>query len=159
MSQFDMGGDPLTLGIDPGKQGALAFLDPDGGLRHIEDMPPHSGAGLGDAVRALLADMSPDYVAVAWVEQTQAFPGQGRTSAHDYGREAGAVLGALGALSVPVHMVHPSVWKKAVGLNRQKATSIDLAAGLWPGTDWFRRKKDDGRAEAALIARYGQAQP
>lgn len=148
----------LTLGIDPGKKGALAFLDETGRLLHIEDMPPHTGAGLGDAIRALLADLEPDEVVVAWVEQTQAFPGQGRTSAHDYGRDAGAILGALGALGVPVELVHPSTWKKAAGLNREKATSIDVAARLWPGTDWFRRKKDDGRAEAALLARYGQEQ-
>lgn len=148
----------LTLGVDCGKQGALAFLDQHGHLTHIEDMPPHTGAGLGDAVRAVLRDVQPDTVVTAWVEQTQAFPGQGRTSAHDYGRDAGAILGALGMAGIPVHLVTPARWKAAMGLNRKKATSIDLAAARWPGTDWFRRKKDDGRAEAALIAAYGQEQ-
>lgn len=146
----------LTLGVDPGRSGALAFLDETGRLVHVEDMPLHTGAGLGDAIRALLDDLRPDEVVVAYVEQTQAFPGQGRTSAHDYGRDAGAVLGALGALGIPVHLVAPSVWKPAMGLNRKKAASIDLASARWPGTDWFRRKKDDGRAEAALLAEYGR---
>ena len=37
-----------------------------------------------------------------------------------------------------------------------KSTSINEAIARFPDqATWFRRKKDDGRAEAALIALYG----
>ena len=32
----------LIAGIDPGKTGAIALLDPDGEIIHLEDMPDHS---------------------------------------------------------------------------------------------------------------------
>ena len=144
----------VVLGIDPGKTGALAFLDADGDLLAVHDMPDATCSALGAHVRDLLVEYRPTQ---AFVERTQAFPGQGRTSAHDYGRDAGAVLGALGAWDIPTTLLAPSKWKVAVGLRgKDKTASRQLAVELWPA--WsasFARVKDHGRAEGALIARYG----
>jgi hypothetical protein len=50
-------------------------------------------------------------------------------------------------------------WKKANGLvKKPKSASRGLAMELWPdAAPLFKRVKDDGRAEACLIARAGSA--
>ena len=71
----------------------------------------------------------------------------------------GSLLGALGVLRVPVHHVTPTVWKKGEGVTADKSTSRQRACELWPTESHrFARVKDDGRAEACLIARYGLGQ-
>ena len=49
--------------------------------------------------------------------------------------------------------VHPSVWKKDLGLSKDKKESIGLAKELFPKCrSMLSRVKDHGRAEALLIA-------
>ena len=146
----------LILGIDPGKSGALALLHPDGWLVDVVDMPSVTGAALGAQVADLLADFSPDTVGVAWVEKVHSMPKQGVASVWTFAEGYGSLLGALGALRVPVHHVTPQAWKKAEGVTADKSTSRQRACELWPTESHrFARVKDDGRAEACLIARYG----
>ena len=151
----------LILGVDPGKTGALALLDADypGRLLVVEDMPAATGAPLGRLVADLLADVRPDEVVAAWVEDVHAMPKQGVRSVWTFAEGHGAVLGALGAMAIPVHLVAPSAWKKAAGLGRDKGASRQRAMELWPSmATSFARVKDDGRAEAALIALHGWRQ-
>jgi hypothetical protein len=142
------------LGVDPGASGALAFYwpaKPD--LIAVEDMPITDGkvcpAQLADMVRT----MKPDR---AWLEKVGAMPGQGVTSMFNFGVSFGVAKGVIMALGVPLHLVRPHPWKKAFGLGSDKEQARELAIRLWPGqAARFARKKDAGRAEAALIARYG----
>ena len=103
----------LILGIDPGKTGALALLHPDGWLVDVVDMPSVTGAALGAQVADLLADFAPDAVGVAWVEKVHSMPKQGVASVWTFAEGYGSLLGALGALRVPVHHVTPQAWKRA----------------------------------------------
>jgi crossover junction endodeoxyribonuclease RuvC len=64
---------------------------------------------------------------------------------------------ALAAHQVPVQYVTPAKWKKYFGLSKNKGSSRGLAIQRFPQvSDKFSRVKDDGRAEAALIALYGK---
>ena len=68
------------------------------------------------------------------------------------------MLGAAAALQMPTTAVTPQVWMKAVG--RQKGKNKDAsrarACQLFPSyAHYFERKKDDGRADAALLCYYG----
>jgi crossover junction endodeoxyribonuclease RuvC len=147
----------LTIGIDPGKHGAIALLDPAGHIIAIEDMPDATGAALGAQLRALIDDFAPHEIDAAWVEQVHAMPKQGVSSTFTFGMGYGAILGALGALGVPVHHVTPAHWKRTQRVSKDKASSRQRAVELWPSeAGYFARVKDDGRAEAALIARHGQ---
>lgn len=143
------------LGVDPGKNGALAIIETGTmALVAVEDMPPATGAALGASIAALLEDWKPFTICEAWVEKVGYMPGQrgGWTFAENYG----AILGALGALGVPVHHISAAGWKRAQRVTADKNTSRQRAVELWPAqASWFARVKDDGRAEAALIARYG----
>lgn len=147
----------LILGVDPGKSGALALIDEDGVLVDVHDMPDATGAALGAHLRDLLADHSPHIIAAAWVELVGSRPGQGVASTFKFGANWGAILGALGALEVPVELRTPAQWKKAMRVTADKASSRQRAAEHWPSdAGRFARVKDDGRAEACLLAEYGR---
>ena len=148
----------LILGVDPGKTGAVALVALDGVLLDVIDMPGATGAALGAHVRDFLADHAPHRVRVAWVEKVASRPGQGVASTFTFGAGWGAVLGALGALEVPVELVTPHAWKKAMRVTADKASSRQRAAELWPA-DARRFTRDDGRAKAALIAKHGRRLP
>jgi hypothetical protein len=66
----------------------------------------------------------------------------------------GVWLGALAALHMPHTRVRPQVWKKALGLGRDKEQARLRATQLFPAAD-LRHKKDHGRAEALLLAWHG----
>ena len=64
--------------------------------------------------------------------------------------------GILAALDVPVTIVTPQAWRKRVVVREGKDGSRERAMQLFPRqAAMFARKKDDGRADAALIAYYG----
>lgn len=91
-------------------------------------------------------------ITMAVVEFVSARPGQSAPAMWRFGVGYGKVLGVLGALRVPVYDVTPSKWKKDMGLTSDKEKSRQRALQEWPGkSDLFKRKKDEGRAEAALI--------
>lgn len=150
-----MSGD-LVLGVDPGKTGALAIWSPVIGLCDVVDMPEATGAALGSLVRELVHDYEPDAFRLAVVEDVGPMPKQGVRSVWTFAEGHGSVLGALGALSVPVQLVTPTVWKRAMGLSKDKSASRQRAMEKWPEhAGLFARVKDDGRAESALLAWYG----
>ena len=145
-----------VLGIDPGKKGAIAILCDDGTLIDCIDMPDATGAALGAHVRRILDDWRPFDFTAAWVEKVGAMPKQGVSSTWTFAEGYGAVLGALGCAGIAVHHVTPAHWKRTQRVTKDKASSRQRATELWPGqASWFARVKDDGRAEAALVARHG----
>lgn len=144
----------IILGVDPGGSGAFAALNATTGqLIWVEDMPT-----IDKAVQApLVADLlNGETIAAAYVEELHAASPMGPSAAFRMGQHHGVVLGVLGALNAPLHRIRPTIWKKAMKVSADKATSRRLAIELWPEhAGWFARVKDTDRAEAALIARYG----
>jgi crossover junction endodeoxyribonuclease RuvC len=150
-----------VIGIDPGASGAVAILKVDGSLVEVWDMPSvqvFSGKTMKNRVspEMLAAELRNWDQAVAYVEQVGAMPGQGVSSMFAFGESLGIVRGVLAGLGISCHMVPPARWKKAMGVNAGKDGSRAKAAQLWPHqAGEFKRVKDDGRAEAALIGRWG----
>ena len=142
------------LGIDPGLSGALAFFFPCASDRiSAEDTPVVDGQIDCATLSARIKQLAPD---LAIVERVSSRPGQGVASTFKFGASYGAVLGCLAALGVPTRLVSPTVWKKHYRLGADKEQARALALRLFPAcSQHFGRKKDHGRAEAALIARYG----
>lgn len=147
-----MSADNCILAIDPGLSGALAFLFPDHDALAVDDMPVAAGDVDAATLAARIAQMRPD---LAIVERASSQPGQGVASVFKFGCGFGMVRGVIAATGVPLHLVTPAKWKKHFGLDADKDKACALALRLWPGrSDLFGRKKDHGRAEAALLARY-----
>jgi hypothetical protein len=151
------------IGIDIGSKGALALLSPAGELLEIEDMPilRDGPANRPNVNAALLAEIVYRWhAAQAFVEYVGARPGEGAVGAFAFGRSRGVVEGVLSACGVPATFLTPPVWKRCVGIAPGKEGAKDAARSAairrWPGqAALFGRVKDDGRAEAALIAVAG----
>jgi len=153
----------IVAGIDPGKTGALAILHEDGSATFL-DVPRIKLKGKdkpawGEWSRTwcMALDLAiPDMVVI---EDIAARPGQGVTSMFTFGRTLGYAHGLVAATtSCPIHFVTPAVWKGKLGLlNSSKGASREKCSNLYPTTAAdLTRVKDDGRAEAALIAHYGR---
>jgi hypothetical protein len=160
------------LGIDPGITGGIAFLYPLGAKRtHVSesgdggktetcfrfeiqafDIPVVGGEVDVDTLAALVEQHDPR---LAIIERASAMPRQGVSSTFKYGVAYGSLRTLCTLGRIPYHLVTPGRWKNYVKLNADKEKSRALAIQFWPGAGCFSRKMDHGRAEAALIARYG----
>lgn len=142
---------PMVLGIDPGITGGLAWLYPDGTVTTC-DIPVAGGEVDVDSVARMIQGATPTF---AMIERAAAMPKQGVSSTFKFGAAYGALRAAVAVCQIPQHLVAPTVWKRHFKLSSDKEEARALAIRLWPGSGQFARKKDHGRAEAALIARYG----
>ncbi|OAI28688.1 hypothetical protein A1351_11325 [Methylosinus sp. R-45379] len=153
------------IGIDIGVHGALALLSPNGDLLEIADMPTLDDGPKGrPAVNPpLLAELVYRWHAGhAFIEYVGARPGEGAVGAFAFGRSRGVVEGVMGACGIPATHLTPPTWKRLVGIPAGKDGAKDAARSeairRWPAqAGLFARVKDDGRAEAALIAVAGLA--
>jgi crossover junction endodeoxyribonuclease RuvC len=156
----------LIVGIDPGISGAIAAVTPSGSLQWVHDMPVRDagkktrkaneidGVSLARLLRVHVAD-----IGEVWIEEVSAMPGQGVSSMFSLGDSRGCIRGVCEALGLSTQRVHPTTWKRSCGLlGADKGASRAMAIRLYPGCDVLARKKDHGRAEAILLARYGAQQ-
>ena len=148
------------VGIDPGLTGAIAILGPNGAI--VEDIPVMangSSAKVKNVINApeLARLLRPHITEIdmAYVERVSTMPGQGVASQGSLMHSAGVIEGVLGALGVPVMLVSPAKWKKAMGLGSDKEASRAVAQRLFPDAP-LGRKKDHNRAESLLLAEYGR---
>ena len=151
----------VIYGIDPGFSGAVAIWRPDVRVLHIHDMPtlPNAKGKVELDMHTLFDLLAPedDGPHLAVVEQVAAMRGQGVSSMFRFGQGYGAIQMALAAHKLPTQYIMPAKWKGHFGLTRDKGVSRGLAMQRLPeAAHMFKRAKDDGRAEAALIALYAQ---
>ena len=151
---------PLILGIDPGLSGALVILDTYAVTLTVIDMPTVELTKSGKKRRELQAAL---FVAIlqahevdeAAVERVGTRPGESPVAAFSFGRGCGVIEGALAALHIPTTFYQPREWQRALQMpaGGGKDASRNRAMQLYPTyADKFARVKDDGRADAALIA-------
>lgn len=151
----------MFVGIDPGLNGAIAFFNPDQGLLIVRDMPVveivRNNKRKREVSPQMLASILREHpIDHVMLERVNAMPGQGVTSMFSLGRSVGVVEGVLAALELSTTIVPPTVWRKAVQAREGKDGTRHRAAELFPrDASLFARKKDDGRADSALIAWYG----
>ena len=151
----------FLIGIDPGAAGAVAILEPSGKLVQVFDTPAVEVNVGGRAKRRVCAEMLAAELrlyapgAQAVVEQVGAMPGQGVSSMFAFGQAFGLALGVLAGLGVATVTVTPAAWKRDLRLSAGKDAARLRAAQLWPTqAAEFKRVRDDGKAEAALLAHW-----
>ena len=152
----------IIAGIDPGKTGALAITYPDGAVQ-VWDVPRVKLKGKDvpawhDWQGSWSAAFDFAGVDLVVIEDVSARPGQGVTSMFTFGRSLGFAHALVVASGAAVQFVTPAVWKGKLGLlNSSKGASREKATALYPrSAGLLGRVKDDGRAEAILIAHYGR---
>jgi crossover junction endodeoxyribonuclease RuvC len=150
---------------DIGVQGALAVLETVGrtGLRPIDviDVPTIGVKGSQRidvlSIRNWIRQHAPTH---CFIERTQAYPEQGRSSIFKFGRATGAIETVFVCCEVPLTIVQPATWKRFHHLyGKAKEHSRQRALELFPSAHpWLARRKDHNRAEALLLAAYGASQ-
>lgn len=91
--------------------------------------------------------------AMTYVDKDGHKRGQGAAASFNFGKSFGVVLGVLGARNIPTLRVPPSVWKLQMNLSSDKELSLKKAREIFPYlADSLKRKKDNDRAEALLLA-------
>lgn len=157
----------VTIGIDPGRDGAMAIL----GYRDTPILIPFNEAEYANQLRRLdpyaanVAEEELDKIMgvrkvepFCVVEHVNAMPGQGVTSCFSFGQNFGFILGLLTAFRIPYELVRPQKWKREFSCTSDKNTSIAVAQRLFPGVDLRRtpkcQKPHDGVCEALLMSEY-----
>lgn len=160
-----------VLGIDPGINGALVLVAAsragDERVVSVHDMPfvtvlvgrkqrkRIDVAKLVTFFQCLVNTMPIDAI---WIEDVHAMPNEGAVGAFSFGRSVGLVEATAHACGIAPRFVAPARWKGALHCPADKTRAREYATRLLPDAwHYWRRVKDDGRAEAALIACYGLA--
>lgn len=153
----------IFVGIDPGLSGAIARLDSASGDVRIEDVPTFEIKRNGKAKREIdyhslariLDDMTKEPGTRIVIEGVGAMPGQGVSSVFAFGKAFGVLIGVAASTFCPIEFVSPAKWKREMGVTASKDGSRAKASMLFPRySELWRRAKDDGRAEALLIAAW-----
>lgn len=145
----------VSIGIDPGKTGAIAVMDDDG----ILCLEQFNVDKYVDVLSYVGRSTSAKDIKVC-LEKVGAMPGQGVVSMFNFGHNLGVIEGILSALRIPYQLVPPQTWKKEFSLTGDKAKSIEVCKKLFPWVDLRAtersRKPSDGLAEALLMAEYAR---
>lgn len=142
----------IYIGIDPGKDGAMAVITPDAMTVFPFDMESYKNAmeticGFAKNCRCCL-------------ERVWTMPGEGHKSQGALMENFGFIQGLLTAYSIPYELVTPQKWKKEFQITGDKNSSITVCKRLFLGVSLRRtdrcKKDHDGMAEALLMAEYAR---
>lgn len=167
----------IIVAIDPGMKGAIAFIRPNG-VAGVADLPVYDdgldrrldGRGIYDQ---LLAWVPPSEACALVVEDVrvrlQGNGGRAINTMHSQTmlmRGRGIIEGVASVARLQITWCTPQKWKNHFSLKREsddekssvtKARSLAMARSMFPGLEHdLRLAKHDGRAEALLMARWGQ---
>ncbi|XP_020227297.1 Holliday junction resolvase MOC1, chloroplastic isoform X1 [Cajanus cajan] len=167
-------GSKWVLGIDPDVSGAVALLKTHGSVCSAQVFDsPHVKILVGKNKRTrrrldtksvveLVHSFDAPIGTTAYIEQSLPYPQDGKQGWWSGGFGYGLWIGILVASGFSVIPVPSFTWKAKFELSGNMTTKDDsrrLASTLFPSlTSMLSRKKDHGRAEALLIAAYGQDQ-
>ena len=172
----------IIVGIDPGQQGSIAFIDMKKKKEWIEDMSllPENVINANYLYNLISNQKDVCQRIYVFLEKAQAMPGQGSVSMFNYGTGYGKILAVLEILGLSFEEVRPNKWKTEFGLSGLKKTNkkekmtkeektaakkqrkemaVKTAMQMFPRlkNEFYTSKGKmlDGRAEALLIAAYG----
>lgn len=151
------------VGIDPGLEGAIACLDDN--APSVSDMPTRQfEKETWIDFRLVVQRLDIFMPELIVIERLQGQPTFGSRN-FKLGCSYGAVLNAAEYLAVPLLLVKPQTWKKALleGTDKSKEAAVGFIQNLYPNLDLFpsgirkgKPKPSHDRAEAVCLALYGR---
>lgn len=158
----------LILAIDPGKKGGIVGMGDDGVVVDVLNMPDTAQ----DILLSLrdFAGAGSECVSgiVCYIEKVGGIPGQGASSAFNFGKGCGWLEMCLLALEIPTVYVTPQKWQKVYGVGSSSITRSSatekrehknalkaVAQRLFPS---LGRRVTLQTCDALLIAEYGRRQ-
>lgn len=150
----------IVLGVDPGMKGAMAAVSKTAGLFILHSATPmllFQPRNKPTLSTPKMDDWLSQFkrLEVGVIEDVHAMPKQGVASSFQFGRMFGAAESLMHAHCPRCAYVSPGVWKREMGLSNNKVDSLDFATSVFgqeTGERWWPKKKDEGIAEAALLA-------
>lgn len=145
----------VFIGVDPGKSGAMAVIEPDGNVYFISYTAQL--CYLND-----LKTLSNTAHMVVVIERLFARPGKMSSAKANFelGRCCGELETTFAMLGIPFNAVTPQRWQKEYGVSGNKEEHIRIARQLFPMVSLRRTEKCrtdfDGYADALLLAEYGR---
>lgn len=167
----------IYIGIDPGKSGAISFLNENEPKIKIYDMPLKENGDIdsNEILQILTYETTGKLHAFCALEKAQSMRRkgvvQGTVSSFTYGIGYGKILAILDlSLKNKYKEVHPMSWKKEFSLTSKKGEKLTgkdrkklsekKALELFPDQkrNFYtkRGKLLDGRVEALLLAKYAE---
>ncbi len=166
----------VYMGIDPGKNGAIAMRAPDGKLYHWK--MPLDGTDV-DAKKLLeiITEANNLFDLVIVLEDVHSVFGTSAKSNFQFGFACGVIRAVVVVSGVPFHPIQPKSWQKIIWSNDDKiykpkkpeqknpsidtkATSLKAAKRMFPGESFLATERSsvphDGIVDAALIAESGR---
>lgn len=160
----------IYIGVDPGLNGAVGVLSeispywrtevydtPTMVVSGVKDKRVYNTAAMAALLRPFAEQVGDDVLVV--LESVHSMPKQGVASSFSFGQGLGMWQGIIAALELPLEMPSPQRWKKEIMADqgKDKDASRFKAIALFPSlAGQLARVKDDGRAEAILMAEYGR---
>jgi len=143
----------FLLGIDPGKKGGIALLEADkpSAVYQVQTWPmPDTTRALHDLIAGL------PIIKICMLEKPFYPQIIGITNAAVIAEAYGILKGALAWRDIPFREIRPNDWKKSLNVSTDKNLARQRASEFFPdNADQWKLAKQDGRAEAALIAWFG----
>ena len=155
----------IFIGIDPGKHGAVAWMDGDRKTIEVVDCPLEVGGdyhfqAMADIVRRFPTD------SLVTLELVDSFKSDRHWQAFGFGIGYGAWLGILGSFALCPQLVRPQVWKRTMlaGIANDKRAEGKALVQRFQGHEIVsklygpRGGLHDGRVDALFLAEYGRLQ-
>lgn len=114
------------LGIDPGKKGGMAVISENGPIS-VVNMPETAMDVLLTIREFKNYVVDPDDILVCYIERVGGIPGQGASSAFNFGKGCGWLEMCLLALEIPTEYVTPQRWQKVYGVGSSSITKSSAA--------------------------------
>ena len=147
----------LFIGIDPGKQGAIAVLDGAGTVLSIRKFADAQTEGrIALVIMDAIAEYPEDEIKAATIEKVGAMPRQGVASMFTFGRVYGEAWAGLVVTQCRVVGVTPVQWQRELRLPRRedtpnhKKTLKQMAEARWG------RSFTLAECDAVWIAEWGR---
>lgn len=154
----------VIIGIDPGKEGFITAMFPDGEFQFFS-MTDNTDGQCADFIAGLASN--PCVVAM---EDVHAIFGSSAKTTFSFGQIKGFLLGLIVANKIPYHLIPPKTWQKLIWENCDKVmsagkvdtkkTSTNAALRIFPTIDFRRNERcrilDNNKVDATLIAEYAR---
>lgn len=156
----------VFIGIDPGKLGAIAWMDGERKRIEVHDQPLLRDGRFDYASMQRLIwkarRVCPGQMVVWMMEEVHALPSDGICSAFSFGRAYEAWIAMLGACAEEPTFVSPQTWKRTMlaGVPNDKQAEARALRLRFQGHDLDlcgpRGGLRDGRVDALFLAEYAR---
>jgi hypothetical protein len=154
----------LFIGIDPGKQGSLCFLDPSVNLQLFISLNPDKQTAASIIYNIETQCEAADNWIIA-LEEIHSLYGMSAKSNFTFGGMFWRARTILDCMGADFELVQPKAWQQAVGVPAKKDRPddtplkylvADIASKLYPSAQLYgpRGGLMDGRSDALMIAHY-----